>query len=49
MISTKHTLAICNSGNATASDIVELSNLILSGVNEKFGISLFIEPKILNI
>jgi len=49
MISTKHTLAISNSGNATASDIVELSNLILSGVNEKFGISLFIEPKILNI
>lgn len=49
MISSKHTLAIANSGNATAEDIIELSNLIISGVMQKFGIELTIEPRILNI
>ena len=47
MISSKHTLAIANSGNATAEDIIELSNLITSGVKQKFGIQLTIEPRIL--
>jgi len=47
MISSKHTLAISNSGNATAEDVIELSNLITSGVKQKFGIELTIEPKIL--
>ena len=49
MISSKHTLAIANSGNATAEDVIELSNLITSGVLQKFGIELTIEPRILNI
>jgi UDP-N-acetylmuramate dehydrogenase len=49
MISSKHTLAIANSGNATAEDIIELSNLITSGVLQKFGIALTIEPRILKI
>lgn len=49
IISHKHTLAIANSGNATAEDILELSNLITSKVNQKFGINLIIEPRILNI
>jgi len=49
MISSKHTLAIANSGNATAEDVIELSNLIISGVMQKFGIELTIEPRILNI
>lgn len=49
MISSKHTLAIANSGNATAEDVIELSNLITSGVMQKFGIALTIEPRILNI
>lgn len=47
MISSKHTLAISNSGNATAEDVIELSNQIKSGVKQKFGIELNIEPKIL--
>jgi UDP-N-acetylmuramate dehydrogenase len=47
MISSKHTLAIPNSGNATAEDVIELSNRIRSGVKQKFGIELTIEPKIL--
>jgi len=49
MISSKHTLAIANSGNATAEDIIELSNLITSGVKQKVGIALTIEPRILKI
>jgi UDP-N-acetylmuramate dehydrogenase len=49
MISSKHTLAIANSGNATAEDVIELSNLITSGVLQKFGIALTVEPRILNI
>lgn len=49
MISSKHTLAITNSGNATAEDVIELSNLITSGVLQKFGIALTIEPRILKI
>lgn len=47
MISSKHTLAISNSGNATAEDVIELSNRVRSGVKQKFGIELTIEPKIL--
>ena len=47
MISSKHNLAISNSGNATAEDVIELSNRIKSGVKQKFGIELNIEPKIL--
>lgn len=47
IISSKHTLAISNSGNATAEDVIELSNRIKSGVKQKFGIELNIEPKIL--
>lgn len=49
MISSKHTLAIANSGNATAEEVIELSNLITSGVLQKFGIALTIEPRILKI
>ena len=49
MISSKHTLVIANSGNATAEDVIELSNLITSGVLQKFGIALTIEPRILKI
>jgi len=49
MISSKHTLAISNSGNATAEDVIELSNRIRSGVKQKFGIELTIEPRILKI
>ena len=49
VISQKHTLAITNSGNATAEDILELSNLITSKVKQKFAIDLTVEPRILNI
>ncbi|MFZ9876206.1 MAG: UDP-N-acetylmuramate dehydrogenase [Candidatus Nanopelagicales bacterium] len=48
-ISNKHTLAICNSGNATAQEIISLAEKIKSGVLDKFKIELQIEPKILKI
>jgi UDP-N-acetylmuramate dehydrogenase len=48
-ISNKHTLAICNSGNASAQEIVALAEKIKSGVLDKFKIELQIEPKILKI
>ena len=35
-LSTKHTLAIINTGNATAQDILNLKNLIQMKVKEKF-------------
>jgi len=43
-ISTNHTLAIVNSGGATARDIVQLKNVIQNAVSEKFGIELVPEP-----
>lgn len=43
-ISSRHTLALINRGGATAEEIVRLANRIVSGVEEKFGIRLEMEP-----
>ena len=43
-LSTKHTLALTNRGNATAKEIIELKNEIQKTVKEKFGIELETEP-----
>jgi UDP-N-acetylmuramate dehydrogenase len=43
-ISTRHSLAVVNRGNATAKEILQLKNAIVSGVNAKFGIELNPEP-----
>ncbi|HEX4998869.1 MAG TPA: UDP-N-acetylmuramate dehydrogenase [Terriglobia bacterium] len=43
-ISRKHTLAIINPGNATASDIVALAREIRSKVEDRFGVKLAPEP-----
>jgi len=43
-ISTKHTLALINRGGATASNIIELKNLIQQKVATRFGIDLVPEP-----
>ncbi|MEP7337093.1 MAG: UDP-N-acetylmuramate dehydrogenase [Acidobacteriota bacterium] len=43
-ISSKHTLAIINSGGATADEVLALINEIKSRVQEKFSIELFPEP-----
>ena len=48
-ISNKHTLAICNSGNASAQEIIALAEKIKTKVLDQFNIELQIEPKILKI
>ncbi|MBK9155824.1 MAG: UDP-N-acetylmuramate dehydrogenase [Chloracidobacterium sp.] len=43
-ISSRHTLAIINSGGATAAEIVGLKDLIVRGVKDRFGVELLPEP-----
>ena len=43
-LSTKHTLALTNRGEATAADIVDLARTIRDGVREAFGVELVPEP-----
>jgi UDP-N-acetylmuramate dehydrogenase len=43
-LSTRHTLAIINTGNAMAADILELKNEIQAKVRDKFAIELIPEP-----
>jgi UDP-N-acetylmuramate dehydrogenase len=43
-ISTKHTLALTNRGNATTEDLLTLAREVVAGVHEAFGITLVNEP-----
>jgi UDP-N-acetylmuramate dehydrogenase len=43
-ISSKHVLALVNTGSATAADIVDIARSARSAVHEKFGITL--EPEV---
>ncbi|WP_425310305.1 UDP-N-acetylmuramate dehydrogenase [Ammonicoccus fulvus] len=43
-LSTKHTLALTNRGEATATDVVELARTVRAGVQERFGVTLVPEP-----
>ena len=43
-LSTKHTLALTNRGNATSGDIVALARDIRGGVEKRFGVTLAPEP-----
>jgi UDP-N-acetylmuramate dehydrogenase len=43
-LSTRHTLALTNRGEATAADIAELARAIQAGVQERFGATLEPEP-----
>jgi UDP-N-acetylmuramate dehydrogenase len=43
-ISSRHTLALINRGGATAEEILALAGRIVAGVEERFGISLQMEP-----
>ena len=45
-LSTKHTLAITNRGDASAEDVLELAHHIQHQVHERFGINLAIEPNL---
>jgi UDP-N-acetylmuramate dehydrogenase len=48
-ISSKHVLALTNSGNATANDIVELAKMARAKVFEKFGIKLQAEVQMIGV
>ncbi len=46
-LSTQHTLALTNRGQATASDIVELAQHVRDGVYTKYGVTLEPEPMVI--
>jgi UDP-N-acetylmuramate dehydrogenase len=46
-LSTKHTLAIVNRGDAKAADILRFARRIRHGVYQKFGVRLVPEPVLL--
>src|SRR5690606_34185744 len=48
-ISSKHTLAITNRGNATAEDVGELARYVASLVRSEFGVRLIPEPNLYGI
>lgn len=43
-LSSNHTLALINRGQASATDLVELARLIRNGVRDRFGVTLVPEP-----
>jgi UDP-N-acetylmuramate dehydrogenase len=43
-LSSKHTLAIINRGNATAAEVIELVEMIKRAVRDRFGVELDVEP-----
>lgn len=48
-LSTKHTLAITNRGEASAQDVLAIARTIRRGVAEKFGITLVNEPLLIGL
>lgn len=48
-LSTKHTLALTNRGDATAADIVALARTVRDGVAERFGVVLVPEPVMVGV
>jgi UDP-N-acetylmuramate dehydrogenase len=48
-ISSKHVLALSNSGSATADDIIELAKMARAKVDEKFGIKLQAEVQLIGV
>ncbi|MCC9195747.1 UDP-N-acetylmuramate dehydrogenase [Arthrobacter sp. zg-Y820] len=47
-LSTKHTLAVTNRGNATAEDLLAVARAVADGVEAAFGIRLHPEPLLIN-
>jgi UDP-N-acetylmuramate dehydrogenase len=47
-LSTKHTLALTNRGDATTEDLLELAREVRDGVYERFGVRLHPEPLLIN-
>ncbi|RZQ64319.1 UDP-N-acetylmuramate dehydrogenase [Amycolatopsis suaedae] len=47
-LSTKHTLALTNRGEATTADLLTLAGEVRDGVRERFGVTLHPEPSLVN-
>ncbi|WP_349827309.1 UDP-N-acetylmuramate dehydrogenase [Brevibacterium litoralis] len=48
-LSTKHTLALTNRGEATCEDVLELARHVVAGVQETYGITLVPEPELVGV
>ncbi len=48
-ISTKHTLALTNRGQATTEDLLALAREVVAGVRDAFGITLVNEPVMVGV
>jgi UDP-N-acetylmuramate dehydrogenase len=48
-VSSKHTLALVNTGNATTADLVALAREIVSGVHSAYGVTLTPEPILVGV
>jgi UDP-N-acetylmuramate dehydrogenase len=48
-LSTKHTLAITNRGDATTDDVLLLARTVRDGVAERFGVMLEPEPSLVDV
>jgi UDP-N-acetylmuramate dehydrogenase len=48
-VSSKHTLALTNTGNATTADLVALAREIVEGVRSTFGVTLTPEPTFIGV
>lgn len=48
-LSTRHTLALTNRGEATAADVLELARAVRDGVRETFGVTLVPEPVLVGV
>jgi UDP-N-acetylmuramate dehydrogenase len=47
-VSTKHTLALTNAGGASTQDVIELARAISARVEDRFGIALTAEPRLVD-
>ncbi len=48
-LSTRHTLALCNRGGATAAELLALARTIRQGVLDRFGVALEPEPELVGV
>jgi UDP-N-acetylmuramate dehydrogenase len=48
-VSSKHTLALVNTGNATTADLLTLARQIVSGVQAAYGVTLTPEPILIGV
>jgi UDP-N-acetylmuramate dehydrogenase len=48
-VSSKHTLALVNTGNATTAELLTLAREIVSGVHSAYGVTLTPEPTLIGV